>query len=230
VLGSFRPGDYVIQAGFSRRQERKWHYGGTLKFMHSGYGLYRSAGIAMDAGVSFFDSLKLFQVSLVMKNMGVQLSRYEGTTGDELPFDIQVGITKRLSRAPVQFSLTAHHLHQFDIRYNDTSFNDPGAERGRKFIPDKIFRHFVLATQFFIDEKVEVTAGYNHLRRSELNISNTSNGLNGFSMGLGVLFKKIQVRYARTYYQNNTAYNQFGLNLKLNELTGLGSFGQRSGW
>jgi hypothetical protein len=184
----------------------------------------------MDAGVSFSDSLQLFQASLVLKNMGTQLTRYEGTAGDDLPFDIQVGITKRLLRAPVQFSLTAHHLHRFDIRYNDTSFNGQPAQSGGRFIPDKIFRHFILATQFFIEEKIEITVGYNHLRRSELNISNTSNGLNGFSMGLGVLFKKIQVRYARSYYQNNTAYNQFGLNLKLNEFTGLGNFGQRSGW
>ncbi len=77
---------------------------------------------------------------------------------------------------------------------------------------------------------MEITGAYNHLRRSELNISNSTNGLNGFSLGMGVLFKKIQLRYARAYYQNNTAYNQFGINLVLNEYFGLGNFGQRVGW
>lgn len=47
---------------------------------------------------------------------------------------------------------------------------------------------------------------------------------------MGALFKKIQIRYARAYYQNNTAYNQFALNLVLNEYFGLGNFGQRIGW
>ena len=76
--------------------------------------------------------------------------------------------------------------------------------------------------QLFIGDKVEISAGYNHLRRKELNIGNAGNGLNGFSLGAGVLFRKLQIRYARSYYQNNTAWNQFGLNLRLNDYLGSG--------
>ena len=233
ILGSFRPGDYVVQLSASRMYMSKWHYGTSLKFINSNYGLYRSNGIALDAGLSWYDSIKFFQASLVMKNMGVQLKKYEGTTGDDLPFDIELGITKRLAKAPIQFSLTAHHLHQFDILYNDTAFNnDNGFSQKKKsgLAVEKVFRHFIFATQFFVGDKVEITAAYNHLRRSELDISNTTNGLNGFSLGLGMLFRKLQIRYSRAYYQNNTAYNQFGLNIKLNEYFGLGNFGQRVGW
>jgi hypothetical protein len=43
---------------------------------------------------------------------------------------------------------------------------------------------------------------------------------------VGVLFRKLQIRYARGYYQNNTAYNQFGLNIKLNEFLGSGNLAQ----
>jgi len=95
---------------------------------------------------------------------------------------------------------------------------------------DKIFRHFVFAAQIFPVPQIEVTIGYNHLLRQELNIANTSNGLNGFSVGVGLVVKKIQVRYARTHYQNNTAYNQLGLSLQLNEHFGLGKFGEKIGW
>lgn len=59
---------------------------------------------------------------------------------------------------------------------------------------------------------------------------NTTNGLNGFSVGVGAIFRKIQVRYARSHYQNNTANNQLGLNLTLNEHFGLGKLGSRIGW
>jgi len=56
--------------------------------------------------------------------MGTQLSTYNGTAvKEELPFDLQAGISKRLENAPFQFSVTAHHLHRFDIFYNDTLFN-----------------------------------------------------------------------------------------------------------
>jgi hypothetical protein len=88
----------------------------------------------------------------------------------------------------------------------------------------------VIASQIYIGDNLELSLAYNHLRRKELNIDKSGNGLNGFSLGVGALFNKIQIRYARAYYQNNTAYNQFGLNLQLNKYFGLGKFGERIGW
>lgn len=233
VLGNIKPTDWVMQVTASRSYLEKWNYGTSVKFISSNYGNYRSNGIAMDAGVLFTDSANLITASVVAKNMGYQLKKYTGTDAEQLPFDLQAGITKKLKHAPISFSFTAHHLHQFDIRYNDTLFNNEnnfGITKNGKFTFDKIFRHFVFATQFFPTPQLEVTIGYNHLRRQELNISNTTNGLNGFSMGVGLVVKKLQVRYARTYYQNNTSFSQLGLNLQLNEYFGLGKFGERIGW
>jgi len=233
IFGSLKPTDWVMQASASRSYLQKWNYGTSLKFISSNYGIYRSNGIAIDVGVLYTDSANLFSVSIAAKNMGYQLKKYAGTQAEELPFDLQAGITKKLKNAPLAFSFTAHHLHQFDIRYNDTLFNNEnnfGINKHGKFAVDKIFRHFVFAAQIFPVPQLEVTIAYNHLRRQELNISNTTNGLNGFSAGVGLVVKKLQVRYARAHYQNNTAYNQLGLNLQLNEHFGLGKFGERIGW
>lgn len=231
IQGSLKPVDYVLQLSAARQYLQKWHYGGTLKFIHSDYGQYRSSGIALDVGITYTDSIHLMQAAILAKNMGVQIKPYEGTAADELPFDLQAGISFRLQKAPIGFSFTAHHLHAFDIRYNDTAFNNEfGSQENKRFTIDKIFRHFVIATQLYITDKLEISTGYNHLRRKELNIGNAGNGFNGFSIGVGVLFKKIQIRYARSYYQNHSAYNQFGLSLKLNEYFGLGKFGSRIGW
>lgn len=233
--GDFRPSDYVVQISASRQYLERWYYGASIKFIYSNYGQYRSSGLALDAGISYADTASLIQASLVIKNMGAQLKAYTGTPSGDLPFDLQAGISKRLARAPLQFSLTAHHLHQFDILYRDTAFNNEnGFEQNmgdQKFTFDKVFRHIVLSTQLYISDKIELSAGYNHLRRRELSVGNTGNGLNGFSLGVGVLFKKLQVRYARSYYQNNIAYNQFGLSLRLNDYLSGGrqTFGQGSG-
>ncbi len=233
ILGEFRPHDFVMQVSASKSYLEKWNGGLTLKFISSNYGQYRSNGIAADAGLLYYDSAKLFSASLLAKNMGFQLRRYQGTDAADLPFDLQLGLTKKLENAPFSFSLTAHSLHRFDILYNDTSFNNEnGFENSStsKFSFDKLFRHFVLATTVHIGDKVEVQAGYNHLRRKELNIGNLGNGLNGFSVGLGVLLNKLSIRYARSHYQNNTGYNQFGLNMQLNQYFGLGKFGEKIGW
>ena len=216
LLGSFRPGDYVVQLAASRKYLQHWYYGASLKFINSNYGLYKSNGVALDAGLCYHDTIKAWQVSLVMKNMGFQLRQYNGTRGDDLPFDLETGITKRLQKAPVQFSVTAHHLQQFNIRYNDSVYNNENGFNNisNGNLPDQLFRHLVFATQVYVGDRIELTAAYNYLRRKELNIDNTANGFTGFSFGVGVLFKKLDVRYARGYYQNNSGYNQFGLNLK----------------
>lgn len=226
VLGTMRPNDYVVQLSAARQYGERWHYGVTAKFIHSSYGQYRSSGLAMDIGIAYADSAHLWQASLVARNMGGQLKTYSGSGAGDLPFDLQLGISKRLAHAPLQFSLTFFQLHRFNIRYNDTLFNsETGLDQDskeKKYIFDKFFRHVILAVQLYLTDKVEITAGYNYLRRKELNITNAGNGLNGFSMGVGVLFKKIQIRYARSYYQNNSSYNQFGLTLRLNDYFGPG--------
>ncbi len=220
ALGYFRPNDFVLQLSAARSYGEKWHYGITAKFIQSNYGLYRSNAIAFDAGLTYTDTIHLFQAALLLKNMGGQIKAYEMTEKDELPFDVQLGISKRLKNAPLQFSLTAHHLHDWNLLYQDSVFNNNtgiSAKQKGKFSFENIFSHFVLSVQGYIADRVEWSLGYNYLRRQELKIATAGNGLNGFSLGLGVLLPKLQIRYARAYYQNNTAYNQLGLNLKLND-------------
>lgn len=215
ILGSFRPRDYVVQVMASRQYHERWWYGLTMKFANSAYGQFRSAGLAFDVGVAYYDIDKEFQASIVVKNMGTQLKTYDGSNfKEELPFDLQAGITQRLKNAPIQFSLTAHHLHRFNIYYNDTSFRASEGDYNYKnnTTLQKMFSHLVLSTQLFLGEKVELTAGYNFLRRQDLNAYNLTSGFNGFSLGTGILLKNINIRYATGFYQSNL-FHQFTLNL-----------------
>jgi hypothetical protein len=221
ILGAFHPADYVAQVSASRQYEKRWFYGFTLKYIHSAYGVYRSSGAAMDVGINYYDSAHLLQIGLVARNMGVQFKAYNGTTPGDLPLDVELGITKRLAHAPFQFSFTAYQLQHFNISYDDTAFNNnngqSGSNQSSSFSADKLFRHFIFAVQAYPEDRVEITLAYNYLLRKELNIGNAGNGFTGFSFGVGVLFRKWQIRYAKSYYQNNTGYNQFGLNIQLND-------------
>jgi hypothetical protein len=214
VMGTFNPSDYVVQLSASRKYLERWYYGTSFKFIHSSYGQYRSSAIAVDFGLNYYDSSSLLQIGFVAKNMGTQIRTYAGTAED-MPFDLQLGITKRLKGSPFQFSVTAQRLQTFNILYNDTLYNaNNGAEVNNGFF-NKLIRHFVFGTQVFVGDKLEFTVGYNVLRRAELSVINSSNGLTGVCFGAGVKLKKFQFRYGRAQYQSNTGVNQVGINVQL---------------
>jgi len=219
--GVFRPVDFVAQISGSRKYLESWQYGFSLKFIHSSYEQYRSSGIAVDAGIVYKDSTKNFSASVLVKNMGFQLSSYSGIK-DDLPFDLQVGITKRLEKAPFGFSVTAQQVHNFDLNYEDTVFNSNNGFVNKGGFINNLVNHFVLASHIYLGNNLEATLGYNFLRRTELNVGATGNGLNGFSVGLRAKFKKLEFQYARANYQRSIGYNQIGITLRLNQLFGMG--------
>ncbi|MDB5196593.1 MAG: hypothetical protein JWP88_964 [Flaviaesturariibacter sp.] len=215
--GFFHPVDFVLQVSAAKTYLEKWQYGLSAKLIYSSYGQYRSAGLAFDFGLLYQDTTRFFSVGLVAKNMGVQLSSYNGSK-EELPFDLQIGITKRLLKAPFGFSLTAQQVHRFKLAYNDTTFNNENSFTAKPDLTTNLFNHLVLATHVYFGKNLEATLGYNFLRRNELTLGTSGNGLNGFSAGFKAHFSKLEFQYARAYFQRGGAYNQFGVNLNLNKV------------
>jgi hypothetical protein len=220
VGGSFRPVDFVVQLGAAKKYSGRWSYGLNLKFINSSYQQYKSNALAFDAGILYADSVNNLSASVLAKNMGFQLKTFTGDRED-LPFDLQIGITTKLAKAPFGFSLTAQHLHRFNTVYDDAGFNSGNNLPSANSFFNKLLNHFVLASHIYIGTNLEATIGYNHLRRAELN-EGTGNGLNGFSTGVRIKFQKLQVLYARSNYQRNIAYNQLGITLQLNRFFGWG--------
>ena len=215
IMGEFRPSDYVVQVSAARVYEERWNYGVTFKFIQSKYGIYSSNAIALDFGLNYLDSASGFQAGFLARNMGTQLKTYAGIQED-MPFDLQLGITKRFRNSPFQLSLTAHRIHQFNLAYNDTAFNsNNGVSKNNDGFIANLFRHFVFAGQAYIGDKLEFSLGYNILRRAELKVPNATGGLSGISFGIGMLLPKLQFRFARSQYINSTAYNQVGINVRL---------------
>lgn len=221
VSGSFRPVDFMLQASASKKYLSNWSYGLSARFIRSSYQQYRSSAVAVDVGVLYEDSSHQFTVSILAKNMGFQLSSYAGEQED-LPFDLQVGISKKLQHAPFGFSITAQHLHRFDITYNDPVFNDENDVAASGGALRNIFNHFVFASHIFLGDHLEATVGLNVLKRTELSVGTEQNGLAGFSGGIRAKFQKLQVLYSRSQYQRNMGLNHFGITMHLDELGGFG--------
>jgi hypothetical protein len=210
LLGMYRPSDLAVQIGTSKQYKEKWWLGAAAKFIHSNYGLYRSTALAVDASLTYFDEASGLQAGVVVTNMGTQLNAYAGAVKEELPFEINAGVSKKLAEAPLQFSLTLQQLQRFNLLGSDTSFNI--SEFGKNYTTfDKIMSHVVLGAQLTLSDNINCNLGYNVLRRQSLNGFNITNGLNGVTFGVGVIMQKLHINYATGFYQRNM-FHQLSLN------------------
>lgn len=224
-LGNIRASDMSLQLSASRQYLKYWHYGATLKVAYSNLATRSAVATLVDVGVHYHNPEKLFSFGMVAKNIGVTLKKYNSDNKAEpLPFDFEIGVMKGLQNLPLRFFAVAHHLYEWDIRYNDPAlqkttdiFGNTVAGSNDKKIADKIFRHLNLGAELVLAKRVTATVGYSQLRRGELAYE-LAKGAAGFSFGLGIDLNKIKVNYARGYYGSAGAYNELGFSFQLNKL------------
>jgi hypothetical protein len=215
MLGTFRAYDQLLALTVSRKYNKKWYYGSTIKLINSRYGAYASQGLALDMGLNYYDEERMIQFGFAAKNMGVQLKSYDNGKED-LPFDLVLGMTKQLEKAPIRFSITGQRMHQFDLLYNDTLFNETNfGSQPKSNLGTKIFSHLVFGTDILVGEKIVLTGGYNILRRRELRIQNIASGLTGFSYGFNLHLQRLKMYYARTHYQSSLSHHQISFSFRL---------------
>jgi hypothetical protein len=215
TLGTFRAYDQMLGLTFSRKYNKKWYYGTTLKFINSRYGAYASQGLALDMGLNYCDEERMLQFGFAAKNMGVQLKSY-GNSKEDLPFDMVIGMSRQLEKAPIRFSLTGQRMHQFDLLYNDTLFNETNfGSAPRASFGAKLLSHLIIGGDVLVGDKIVLTAGYNVLRRKELRIQNFSSGLTGFSYGFNLHLQRLRFYYARTHYQSSLSHHQISFSFML---------------
>lgn len=237
VIGSFRATDYAISIGASRQYLERWRYGATLKLAYSGFADKVAAGLMADVGITYTDTSNLIVVGAVAKNMGTMITTYGGVGREAMPFDLQLGISKRFAHLPLRIFATVHHLYEWDVRYSNPADVQSSTLLGTidsseftdAHFGDKLFRHFIFGGELNLGKRITVGVAYNHLRRGELAIDEKK-GMAGFSFGGSINLNKIHIRYARSYYHIAGAYNEFGLALNLGQLTGVGKATERWGW
>lgn len=227
TLGTFNATDYSLQLSASRQYKERWRYGATLKFAQSRLADYNAIAVLGDVGIVYEDTANLLTIGAVAKNMGAMAKPY--TTGrrydsEPMPFDLQIGISKKLKHIPFRMFATIHHLNQWDIRYdnpNDRTSNVFGSvqdtSNSKSYFADKLFRHFIFGGEITIAKRLAVNVAYNHLRRKELSLDEVKGSV-GYSFGASLYLNKFQIHYARAAYSLAGAYNEFGLNVQLNKL------------
>jgi hypothetical protein len=223
VLGNFKAAEYALHLGYAKTFDTLWSVGANLKTIYSSLYDYNSLGFALDIGGTYYNPKSEFTAAIVIKNAGFQVNRYRKGNGEPLPFEIQLGLSKKLAHMPFRFSLIAHNLQKPDLSYQDPALTetqvDPltGEEvEPKKRIGDKIMRHFIFGGEFVPSKNFNIRVGYNYHRRQELKVESKT-GLVGFSMGVGIKISKFRFNYGLASYHLAGATHHISISTNISD-------------
>ena len=205
-LGNFTAADYCMNIGWGKSLDSTFSIGANLKGIYSKLEKYSSSGVAVDVAGTYNNPKNNFTASLLFSNIGRQIKPYTEGNYERLPFEIQIGLSKRLKHVPFRLSVVATHLEKFDLTYEssvgvtpsvDPLTNEPTSPQRVSDIADKVMRHFVFGGEMLLSKNLNFRLGYNYQRRKEMKIESKGSTV-GFSWGFGLRISYFQFSFARS--------------------------------
>jgi hypothetical protein len=223
ITGQFTASEYALDLSYSRPIDSVFSVGGTLKTIYSKLSNeYTSIGNAIDLGAIYNNKKHLISAGLVIKNFGRQWKAYNDIH-EPLPFEVQFGVSKKISHAPFRINFTATHLEKWDLTYVDPAVatTDPitgDIIKKTKFseFADKLGRHLVFGGEVLLSQNFHLRIGYNFQRRQELKLESRS-GIAGFSFGFGLKISKFNLSYGYAKYHLAGGPNNFTISTNFSE-------------
>lgn len=175
-FSEFGAAELALILGYANSLDNNFYYGANVKFIYSGIAGYSSTAAAFDFGLHYYIPAQLLNIGLSLNNIGSQLSSYLETKED-LPFDMGIGISKKLEHLPLRLSVDFHKLNMERENF------------GQKF------KAFSVGAEFSLSKVLTLRLGYENEKRNDLKIG-TFAGLAGFNVGLGALINEYNFDYA----------------------------------
>ncbi|MCF8219177.1 MAG: type IX secretion system protein PorQ [Bacteroidales bacterium] len=224
-MGKFSAGEYAFNVGWGRALAPNYVIGANLKGVVANYEKYSSSGIAVDVAGSYVSDDNRFVTSLIIANIGRQLTSFSGNEIEPMNFDIKLGFMRDLEHVPFKFFILTEHLQTWDLRYDDP--NDPEnvpdpitgereEEAGLEVFADNLMRHFTVGGEFSITQNFHVRGGYNYQRRQELKVPSRISTV-GFSWGFGFRISKFHLNYSRSTYHLDGSPNYISVTTNLDD-------------
>ncbi len=215
ITGEFTASEFSFPVIYSKNIDSLFTIGITFKPVLSHLERYTSFGFAFDFGAGYHNPDGLFSAGLVIRNAGLQLTKYASEERMKLPFGIEAGFSQKLEHAPLRFSLTLTHLEKYNLIY-DSAENDENFIIGSRVI-DNMMRHVVFGAEFIPGENFYISGGFNYLRRKDLDI-NTNLSAVGFSWGFGINTSLLNMEFARSVYHIAGTSTHISMIVKLDKL------------
>jgi hypothetical protein len=220
VAGTFNAQDVALAIGAAKVLSPQWAIGLNTKFIFSNLETYSATGLSADIATTYNNEEKRTTFTFLAKNIGTQLSTYTGAPRGALPFELQMGFSKKLKHLPLRFSFIAKDLQRWRITYDDPNVKEETFNFGEpvKETPaivknlDNLARHLLVNGEFLLGkkERFKIRFGYNHLTKKELNVPPLRT-LSGFSFGFGFKVKKLNIDFGRNNLHHAGGFNHLTL-------------------
>ena len=226
VQGNFSAAEYAFTLGAGHQLYEKLSVGANVKFISSNFDNFSSTGLLGDASAMYIDTAKRFTATLLIRNVGGQLTTFRGLR-ENVPYETQIGISKRLKHLPFRLSLIYHNLNRFDIRFDDPNSDEPSLiigdnQQGDNELPflDNLAQHFIINGEFLLGkrENFRLRIGYNHFRNRESQINNLRS-FAGFAFGFGIKVNRFRIDFGRGLWQLAGGSNHFSISTNIKEFT-----------
>ena len=195
-LGTFSARDIVLGGSFAYALTNTLSGGITAKVISSHIAGYSSLAVGFDLGLNYLNENGDLSISAVARNLGGQVKAYDDTF-ERIPFDLQVGVSKRLGNAPLRFSATLSRLHDWDEAFG---------------------RHLAIGIDVELSQQIYIAAGYNFRRASQMKISeddgSSSHGA-GLSLGAGLQLERFKLHIAYGKYHVSASSLLFNVSYTL---------------
>ena len=229
----FSAGEYAMVIGWGRRLDSLFSVGANFKTIYSSFETYNSFGLGVDVSGTYH-ARSGFTASLLARNIGRQLTTYTSGNLEPLPFEIQLGISKRLNHLPFRYSILLTNLQKWDLTYTDPAedvydpFTGEAKQKSKagEFM-DKAMRHLVIGGEFIPTKNFSVRFGYNYQRRQEMKVE-TKKGTVGFSWGFGLKVSKFNFSYARSAFHLAGSPNYLSIAFNLSDFGSKSDGGNRN--
>lgn len=194
VLGDFAAKDMALHGIYSYKLTDEWAAGITGKAIYSAFADYTSFALGVDLGLNYYNEEKLFSFGLALKNLGGQLKKYSDEY-ENLPWDLQLGVSKKFAHAPFRFHTTLRYLTVWDMslhRSSTTSTTTTAYTGGSDSFLKTLAKHCVFGVDILLSENFYLATSYNPKTADDFKVAEKK-GMYGFTLGAGVKIKRMQV-------------------------------------
>lgn len=211
LTGKFSASDMAFSVTYSHDISEKFRGGITVKYLYSKYEDYTAGAVAADLGLNFYDPDHEFSASLVAKNLGGQVKKFNDFK-DNLPWDIQVGFSKMLGMAPIRLHVTAYELARWSSPYYKIQdVNNPNSDLIKKeSFGSNLLRHLVFGVDILPSNNIYLGLGYNYRTRTDM-ATYKRDFMSGLSVAGGLKVKAFGIGAA--YARPHTGASTFMFNL-----------------